>query len=151
MDAISDTSLTRSGQTQGRSILVVDDNELLRDVISAVLAREGCRVTPCPDGMSAVVRANEDVFDTILIDYSMPGLNGATATEMLRERHLQVNIIGMSMDDRNKEFLAAGADAFLAKPFALDDMLSLLKITRSPVQDRESRKISTALTDPLCR
>jgi CheY-like chemotaxis protein len=140
MDTPSDTIAATAAQEQGRKVLVVDDNSQVRAVISVVLEREGCRVTQCSDGISAVTAANEDMFDAILIDYSMPGPNGAVVTEMLRAHAPCMNIIGISLDDRSNEFLAAGADAFLAKPFDTDEMLRLLKIPRSGERSSESMK-----------
>jgi CheY-like chemotaxis protein len=148
MDRSSDAIAATAVQEQGRKVLVVDDNSQIRAVISVVLEREGCRVTQCSDGMSAVTAAKEDVYDAILIDYSMPGPNGAVVTEMLRPHAPRMNIIGISLDDRSNEFLAAGADAFLTKPFDTDEMLRLLKITRSAKQDRENSATRTFPTDP---
>jgi CheY-like chemotaxis protein len=121
----------------------------MRAAIGVMPERRGYRVTQCSDGMSAVAAAKEGVFDAILIDYSMPGINGASVTETLRERHFRVNIIGMSLDDRTNEYLAAGADGFLTKPFDVDEMLRLLKISRSAKHDRGNRAFRTSPTGPI--
>lgn len=140
MGSISDMAGTTACE-QERRVLVVDGNSFDRAAVSALLDREGCRVTQCPDGATAVAAAEEGTFDAILIDYTMPDLNGAVVTVMLRQRHLRVNIIGMSMDDRSNDFIAAGADVFLMKPFDIADLLALLRIARTVKQDRRSREV----------
>lgn len=146
MGSTSDISAT-TGHEQERRVLIVDDNSFDRAAISALLERVGCRVTQCPDGATALAAAEEGMFDAILIGYTMPDMNGAVVTVMLRQRHIRVNIIGMSMDDRSHDFTTAGADAFLRKPFAIVDLLGLLRITRTVKQDR--REVCLTPTCPI--
>jgi CheY-like chemotaxis protein len=117
-------------QHHERSILVVENTSVVRASFGVVMEWEGCRVMLCSDGMSAVAAATGETFDVILVDYSMPGLNGPTVTKMLRAHHPGMHIIGMSLDDRRNEFLEAGADAFILKPFDMDKIIMLLKNSR---------------------
>ena len=130
-----------TGYEEEKSVLVVDDNSFARAAISALLEQEGCRVTQCPDGATALTAVEEGTFDAILIDYTMPDLNGAVVTVMLRQRHLRLNIIGMSMDERSHDFINAGADAFLMKPLDIVDLLGLLRTARTVKQDRRNREV----------
>lgn len=127
-NAPSDAVTSAAVQNRIRRVLVVDDNALVGSIISALLEREGCRVKLCPEGMSALASASDETFDDILVDYSMPEMNGAAVTLMLRQSHPSANIVGMSLVDRSREFIAAGADKFIKKPFSIDELMKLMKI-----------------------
>jgi two-component system response regulator QseB len=122
------------GQKRRLSILLIDDNAIVRAAIGEMLEEEGWRVTYCTDGKSAVETSCKSSFDAILVDFGMPGLNGLDVVTILRPAHRDALIIGMSLDDRCDEFLAAGADAFLIKPFHIDELLRLLNIPGSAAQ-----------------
>ena len=64
----------------------------------------------------------------MLVDFSMPGLSGLEVVKNLRERHRRACIIGMSIEDRGNSFLAAGADAFLMKPFYTAELIRLAEV-----------------------
>ncbi len=113
--------------TTGRneqSILVVDDSSALRAAFSDILKRKGWQVTLCPDGPSAIRSAVAREYAVALIEFSVPGIRGAVVAETIRMLNPQACIIGMSFHDRKKEFLTAGADAFLLKPFDLEAVIS---------------------------
>ena len=99
-----------------RIILLVEDNAVLRETLGTSLAASGFSVIACNDGLSAIEQARQLVFDVLLVDFRMPGLNGLDVVKTVRERYPRVCIIGMSLEDRKNNFLAAGADAFLMKP-----------------------------------
>ena len=101
----------------GQSILVIDDNVLLLRAIGEMLELEGWNVTLCTGGPMAIQQASHQSFDTILIDFNMPGIRGHMVAETLRALLPAARIIGTSFQDHAKEFLAAGADGFLLKPF----------------------------------
>lgn len=113
------------------SVLLIDDNAIVRAALGEMLELEGWKVTYCHDGRSAAKQSFVQSFDAMLVDFSMPGLDGPDAVTILRPAHPHTCIIGMSMEDRSDEFLAAGADAFLMKPFGSTEILRLLKSTRS--------------------
>jgi CheY-like chemotaxis protein len=115
----------------GRSILVLEDNVLLSKTIGELLELEGWKVTLCPDGPAAIQVAVQGCFDVVLIDFAVPGIRGHIVTETLRLLLPHARIIGTSFQDRTKEFLAAGADGFLLKPFDVSEVRR--------IADREGR------------
>ncbi len=109
-----------------RSVLVIDDALLARETLCAVLESIGFEVHGCEDGASALEAASKNDFHVIITDYRMPHMNGVAVTRRLRRRFPAAVIIGVSSDDEKNDFLAAGADAFLLKPYRYRDLLTLI-------------------------
>ncbi|MDA8099610.1 MAG: response regulator [Nitrospiraceae bacterium] len=108
------------------SILLVDDNEDLRIALSAFLQRCGYEVTSCTCGEEALASARVRKYCAVISDYEMPGISGAELAKMFRCLHPDVLFIGISCIDCRAEFLTAGADGFLRKPFDFPDLLDHL-------------------------
>ena len=110
-------------------ILVVDDGEANRQLISLVLKRAGLTVVSCTNGQEGVDAAKAGPFDLILMDMQMPVKDGYTATRELRELGLKVPIIaltGNAMKGDEEKCLAAGCSGFLTKPVDIDHLLKTL-------------------------
>jgi CheY-like chemotaxis protein len=112
-----------------RTILLVEDNAVLRKTLRSILEASGFCVIACNDGQSAIEQARHLVIDMMLVDFRMPGLNGLDVVKIMRERHPRACIIGMSLECRENSFLAAGADAFLMKPFDIEDVVRIAGAT----------------------
>ncbi len=113
--------------TRRKSILVIEDMAPVRELLCKVLASGGFEVTGCPDGMSALLDAAQRHYDFVITDYRMPHMSGVEITRHLRSSSPETVIIGVSVNDRREDFLGAGANAFLLKPYQYDELLSLLK------------------------
>jgi two-component system phosphate regulon response regulator OmpR len=100
-------------------LLVIDDDQRLRDLLRRYLAGEGFRVTLAADAEEARAKMDSMVFDLLVLDIMLPGVSGLDMTQSLRESD-GVPILLLSAkgepDDRIAG-LAAGADDYLAKPF----------------------------------
>jgi CheY-like chemotaxis protein len=116
-----------------RRVLGVDDNEPLRLELGRQLEREGWLVTLCPDGPTAVQSAVKWDYDIALIDFTIPGIRGAVVAETIRALNPRACIIGISFQDRRQEFLAAGADAFLLKPFDIEEVVRTRERKNKPI------------------
>lgn len=105
----------------GATILLVEDNEVNRDMLTRRLEKRGYRVVTAADGAEAVARARAAVPDLVLMDMGLPVLDGWEATRQLRADPVtrRVPVIGLSAHamaaDRDRA-LAAGADDFDTKP-----------------------------------
>lgn len=103
-------------------ILVVDDNEMNRDLLARRLQREGHQVELAVDGADALAKLNVGTFDLVLLDIMMPGMDGYQVLVHLKAdealRHLPVILIS-ALDDTDSvvKGLALGADDYLPKPF----------------------------------
>jgi PAS domain S-box-containing protein len=112
---------TPTGSLSGKRVLVVDDGQTNRRLISYLLRREGVQVEEAGDGAQAVsILANDfDGFDLVLMDMQMPKLDGYSATRMLRDRGCEVPIFALTahaMSGDRERCLSAGCDGYLTKP-----------------------------------
>jgi two-component system response regulator MprA len=120
----------RSRPTSGR-VLVVDDDRSLRQAIVRALELEGYDVSGAEDGVQALGFFDDEatIPDVVVLDVLMPKLNGFTTCRAIRSRS-SVPILMLTarsaVDDR-VEGLDAGADDYLAKPFALVELLARLR------------------------
>lgn len=111
-------------------ILVVDDSELARRLVTDVLAREGHAVTDAPDGAQALERLACEAFDLVITDFMMPGMLG---DELVRRIHqgwpeLPVVVISSYTDsDLFRAVRALPVARILNKPFADADILGAVR------------------------
>ncbi|MCG8432796.1 MAG: ATP-binding protein, partial [Gammaproteobacteria bacterium] len=116
----------------GRRILVVDDNEVNRRVISYQLVRLGFDVTAVDDGRRALKKLEDDDFDLILMDCQMPELDGYETTRLIRRREnagrrkIIIAVTAHAMAGEREKCLAAGMDDYLAKPVRLHTLQRML-------------------------
>ncbi len=116
------------------AILLVEDNELNRDMLSRRLERKGYNVAIAVDGKQAVDMAAATLYDLILMDMSLPVMDGWEATRQIRAVGNKVPIIALTahaMDGDEQKARAAGCDDYDTKPVELPRLLgkieSLLK------------------------
>ncbi len=109
-----------------KSVLIIDDDTVISDVLSDILQSEGCEVICCDNGATALDLSKEKCFDIIITDYRMPGMNGVEITRALRSRCGNSFIIGFSAEYKEKAFLEAGADVFFKKPVSFKEIVTLI-------------------------
>jgi two-component system response regulator MprA len=111
-----------------RKVLVVDDDPGMREVLESILVLENTLVYTATDGKDAVQKTLALMPDLILLDVNMPKLNGLTFCKAIRAgketRNIPVIIItSLTAAGRLEECMEAGADDFLGKPFAVEELL----------------------------
>jgi CheY-like chemotaxis protein/HPt (histidine-containing phosphotransfer) domain-containing protein len=116
-------------------ILVADDDAGNRELLTELLRHSGHSVITALDGREALAAIARDNFEVVLMDEEMPGMSGLEATqEILRgtrpgqKRPIIVGISGNSTEEDEKRCLAAGMDAFFAKPVRAAELFSLLAV-----------------------
>jgi len=123
------TGVSGSGRARDVSVLVVDDDDDIRDTIQTVLEAEGYSVAGASDGDSAFALLAEIRPRLILLDLTMPGMDGAAFRErQLRDESLAA-IPTIVMTARSKPGAAAGpllVRACLGKPIDLDELLAFV-------------------------
>ncbi len=113
----------RHGSLAGLRVLVAEDTEMVRDLISILLAREKVSVTMVADGAEAVHAAETEAFDVILMDMNMPVMGGFEATRRIRQSEgpcADVPILALTANVSKAEIAQchrAGMDGHVAKPF----------------------------------
>ncbi len=119
-----------------KTILIVDDDKLVSGAIKRLLEDAGHVVTCCYNGTDAIRLSKELNYDVLLTDYYMPVMNGDEVSRLLRHDNPDIYIIGCSSDEeRNQDFLNAGADAFIMKDRLVQGLVHL--IDSSPAQSRD--------------
>lgn len=112
-------------------VLVADDEPLTADMIALLLAFHGYEVLVAHDGEQALARARESCPRVVLLDNVMPGMTGPEVARRLRQDPVfadqGVIVLFSSVDEMDVDWRAAGADAFLQKPFELRTLPQLLE------------------------
>ena len=132
-------------------ILVVDDDQAVRDSLQRSLQYNGYEVSTAEDGLQALARLAANRPDAVIMDVMMPRLDGLEATRMLRAAGNDVPILVLTARDAvndRVDGLDAGGDDYMAKPFALDELLARLRaLVRRAGTTADSNDTSTqALT-----
>ena len=114
------------------SILIADDYDDNRELLRLMLAAEGYAIREARDGREAVASAREHTPDLVLIDLSMPHLDGWGALRELRadprtRAVLCVAVTAFASDEDRRRALEAGFDAYLAKPFRARDLAEMVE------------------------
>jgi len=110
-------------------VLVVDDDEKITSFLRRALAYEGYRVDVATGGVAALTQALQAPPDLVVLDVMMPGLDGLEVCRRLRAGG-DVPVLMLTARDEvidRVQGLDAGADDYLAKPFALDELLARLR------------------------
>ena len=111
-------------------MLVVDDDPPLRRMLERTLAAEGFEVTLAADGGAALVAAERSAPDVIVLDVAMPALDGLAVCRRLRSKGLATPILMLTARDAVPDRVAgleAGADDYLVKPFAVQELIARLR------------------------
>jgi signal transduction histidine kinase/CheY-like chemotaxis protein len=125
---------TPAAAVANAQVLLVEDNEVNALIAREMLALLGCRVQTAAEGRAAVEAIGQNRYDLVLMDLHMPGLDGFSATRLIREReqagsHPRTTIVALTADlgvDLQR-CLAAGMDGHAAKPVDLDSLKGLLQ------------------------
>ena len=109
------------------NILVVDDDPLIRRLISSILKLKGHQTEEANDGIEALAKFAKGSFDGVITDVMMPRMNGIELTRQLLRRRPTLRIMVMTgyyEASIDQEAVLAGASAFIAKPFSTLDFLA---------------------------
>jgi DNA-binding response OmpR family regulator len=126
------------------TILVIDDDESLRDTIGILLEQEGFCPVLAPDGKEGFERALSIKPDLMIVDLRMPGMNGMEICKQIRAAHLKTPIIVLSAVGEEVDkvlLLEIGADDYVVKPFGARELLARIRAVLRRASG-ESRKIA---------
>ena len=116
-------------------ILLVEDNEMNRDMLSRRLARKGYAVVCAVDGAQAVTMAQSEKPALILMDMSLPGVDGWEATRQIKAANKAIPIIALTahaMASDEQKAKEAGCDDFDTKPVELARLLEKIEAQLAP-------------------
>ncbi|WP_159883721.1 response regulator transcription factor [Paenibacillus puerhi] len=111
-------------------VLVVEDDERLLDAIASVLEDEHYRVDRADNGHEGFLLASQDCYDLLVLDIMLPAMDGISLIQSLRKRGIHTPCLFLTAKDSVESRvrgLDAGADDYLVKPFAIDELLARLR------------------------
>ncbi len=125
----------RSGESgtmtrRNASILVIDDEEIMREILETLLVREGYTVRLAADGAEGVELAKSLPFDAVIVDMMMPRLDGLTVLDELRKHDEELPVIMITAYASMENAIAAmkkGAFDYITKPFKNDEVVVVLR------------------------
>jgi PAS domain S-box-containing protein len=122
---------TKQRVGEGKVVVIVDDEMLVRMTLRRVLSREGFMVVEAADGQEGVECVDREArVDVVLLDLSMPRLDGAAAFREIRKRHPTLPVVlmsGFNEDEAIRQFLGKGLAGFIQKPFTPAAILACIK------------------------
>ena len=111
-------------------LLIVEDDELLRDALGSLLGQAGHQVSMAPDGESALAQLAGGNFEGVVLDLGLPRIDGLSVLQRLREQLPTLPVLILTARDGVEDRVAglnAGADDYLTKPFSGDELKARLQ------------------------
>lgn len=111
-------------------ILIVEDDDALRKILVKRLIAEGYAVDACNNGPDGMDYASALTYDGIILDIMLPGMNGLEILQRLRRAHCESGVLLLTAKDTiadRVKGLDLGADDYLVKPFAFDELLARVR------------------------
>jgi CheY-like chemotaxis protein len=113
-------------------ILIVDDEEQIRNLLSAILSKEGYAIEEASDGFYAGVKVSQFKPDLIILDLNMPNMDGFEVCENLKKdpvtKDIKIVILtGFDFEENREKVMKSGADLFLTKPVERSVLVNHIK------------------------
>jgi two-component system, OmpR family, response regulator MprA len=123
-------------------VLIVEDDRAVRRMLERSLAKEGFEVSAAADGAAALTLSERSIPDLVVLDVSMPGLSGIDVCRRLRQNGMQGGVLMLTARDAIEDRvrgLDAGADDYVVKPFAIEEVVARLRALTRRGEDRSTR------------
>jgi two-component system, OmpR family, response regulator ResD len=135
----------RDGESEMRKILIVDDEEKIREVLVSYLEKEGYATLEAANGTEALKLFNEEAPDLVILDLMLPDVSGETVCQRIRgQSPVPILMLTAKISEGSRiEGFALGADDYVIKPFSPREVVARLKaILRRSHQDLLASRIS---------
>ena len=134
-------------------ILVVEDERRMAELLERTLSEEGHQVVLAGDGHQGFDIAKSSAFDVILLDVTLPGMDGMAVARKLREHRNQTPVLMLTARDAAADVvtgLDSGADDYLTKPFSIDVLLARLRAVsrRGSIPQPVCLRVADVVLDP---
>jgi DNA-binding response OmpR family regulator len=126
-----------------KTILVVDDDTYINEMVQKALTAEGFNVLSAYSGTEVLLLLKRETPDLILLDLMLPGLSGEELLPLIKD--IPVIVVSAKIDHKNKvDLLVGGACDYITKPFELDELIARIKIhLRNAVSKKEQQEEKT--------
>ena len=124
----SNRSNSKGGVVERPRVLIVDDEQTVRDLVAKTLTMADYDVDTAPDGPSALDRLSATEYDLLITDLKMPGMDGLSVIREVRRRSTELPIViitGYSTEASAIEAINLGVSGYLTKPFRLPRVLAV--------------------------
>ncbi len=114
-----------------RRILVVDDEQMVRDFLRKALETAGYTVVTASDGQEALEKMSQFDVGLVLLDIMMPGLDGFEVLDRMRQYEENIPVImlsGIHEATTKVDSLTLGADDYITKPFSVEELLARIQV-----------------------
>lgn len=112
-------------------LLLVEDEKRMAQALCEILRQENYEVDCCVDGISGLEAVESNIYDIVILDVMLPGMNGYELVKRVREEGLQTPVLMLTakaeLDDKVMG-LDSGADDYLTKPFMVKELLARLRV-----------------------
>lgn len=122
-----------------QSILIIEDEKSIQNILRAFLEDAGYSITLADDGMEGIAAFHKGKFDLVLLDIMMPKLDGYTVCEMIRKEGDTPVILLTALDDEDSQMKGFDllADDYITKPFSMPLVLRRIKAVLRRAQDKD--------------
>lgn len=129
------------------SVLIVDDEKMIRDAVAAYFSRMGCSIFQADNGLDALSVFNDEKIDFIILDLMLPGISGEEVCRQIREKS-SVPIIMLTAKTKEESILnglGIGADDYVTKPFSVKQLYARMEAIMRRMPEKSVRE-----EDKLC-
>ncbi|HZU73788.1 MAG TPA: response regulator transcription factor [Acidimicrobiales bacterium] len=142
------TDRNGSAEASPTKVLVVDDEQYIRDLVGTSLRYEGFEVAEAANGRSALALVDKFRPDAVVLDIMLPDLDGIEVTRRLRSDGIRVPVLFLTAKDATEDKvvgLTVGGDDYVTKPFSLEELVARLRaVLRRTKPERESSQLRFA-------
>ena len=134
-------------------LLIVEDEVRLADTLRQLLHRQGYTADVCHDGVNGLDNAMTGIYDLVVLDVMLPGMNGFSLCETIRRTDQKIGIIILSAKGQEQDKirgLSIGADDYMTKPFSVSELLARVealcrRVSRSAGGESDAARSPAAL------
>lgn len=135
-----------------QQVLIVDDEEEIRDMLIKCLRREGIMGIPCGNGQEAFENMQKQDIDLVILDIMMADMDGFEVLQHIREKNKEIPVIFLSA--RQEEYdkvlgLGLGADDYVTKPFSPGELLARVKVQLRRRKRESMQTVEKLIAGPL--
>lgn len=129
------------------TVLVVEDDNSIRNLIGTTLKSHNYKYLMAPDGKTAILEASTHNPDAIFLDLGLPDMDGVDIIRKVRTwSNVPIVVISARTDDEDKiAALDAGADDYLTKPFSIVELLARLRVVERHLSNQPQSSVSTSV------